>query len=90
MLLTESLSSTMDPIGEDIIMSDPLDENAQQISIPANTMILELMDLVEMLRNHSEGEDDPESFGVELGMQRASDMIEHLVIRHRNSGINHG
>lgn len=50
----------------------------------ANTCLLEdLQDVVFRLRAFTESANDEMALGIELGMQRAADMIEHVIFNHR-------
>jgi hypothetical protein len=41
-----------------------------------------LLDVVFKLRSFTESQDGEVGFGIELGMQRAADMIENVIARH--------
>ena len=48
-------------------------------------LLLELNDIVFKLRAFTETNDDVLAEGIELGMQRAADMIDNMLNRHRES-----
>jgi hypothetical protein len=52
--------------------------------VRSDTALLEAMrDVIFKLRSHMEPEIE-HAFGVELGMQRAADIIEHTIRRHQH------
>jgi hypothetical protein len=73
---------------ENLILPEPesFDEGVVEEAAPApmaNAIILEdLRDLVFKLRAFMESREGDLGLGIELGMQRAAEMIENLLARH--------
>jgi hypothetical protein len=49
---------------------------------PPRPLVEELSEVVFKLRSFTESRDGDIGFGIELGMQRAADMIENVIKRH--------
>lgn len=79
-MLTEEISSALEPTVQKVIDND--DETSPERDENDNELITELGDLAEKLRSHTEDEDGEQSLGVEMGMQRAADMIDNLLRRY--------
>lgn len=47
----------------------------------------DLADLIAKLNDHYESEDSEKSLGIELGMQRAAEMIENLLKKYTESEV---
>ncbi len=47
------------------------------------TLVEELRQIVFKLRAFTDLSDDATAYGVETGMQRAAEMIEHIIMRHQ-------
>lgn len=75
-------------LAESLGMSDEELETAVEADIDndefetLDLLVEDLILLVEKLRAHSEPEDGDFSLGVEMGMNRAADMIENAIKRH--------
>lgn len=67
-------------IEEEVIME-------ASVALPLNSSLLEdLRNVVFKLRAFTESVDEEMGLGIELGMQRAADMIEHIINRHEQPG----
>jgi hypothetical protein len=73
MTMTEALNESDNDI------ATPLDE--PEVA-PPRPLVEDLLDVVFKLRSFTESQDGEVGFGIELGMQRAADMIENVIARH--------
>jgi hypothetical protein len=61
-------------VAEEVVLTESFEEHP---------VLSDCRDLVFKLRSHEEHSPSPEySLGIEMGMQRAADMIENLIKRH--------
>ena len=79
-MLTEEIASALAPVALSPIGG--ADEPGGHAGTDDGALMSGLGDLVEKLRSHSEDGDGEQSLGVEMGMQRAADMIDRLLRRH--------
>lgn len=82
----------MDEMREFMTLTDGLigaDESVEIIAdtatVFASTILEDLRDAVFKMRAFTESRDGDIGFGVELGMQRAADMVENIINRHQTS-----
>jgi hypothetical protein len=69
---------------------DELTEDAAPVSHPDTTLLEhDLECIVFKLRAFLESSDGDYALGVEAGMQRAADMIENVLRRHRENNLGH-
>lgn len=73
MILTEELSVDNIDDNEEIEQDDDAPKNSEQL-------LLELEDAILRLRSHTENEDTDEAYGIEMGMNRAADLIETILL----------
>lgn len=87
-MIVEHFSQDNDIILENIddIILENIDENkylTESISDSVNVCLLsDLKNVVFKLRAFTESEMTDTAYGIELGMQRASDMIENIISRY--------
>ena len=78
MILTENLV-TADLISADL---EPMMETFQPETPVTDAVLEDLRDAVFKMRAFMESRDGDLGLGVELGMQRAADMVENIIRRH--------
>jgi hypothetical protein len=73
-------------ITERLIGADRQEAIPDEPVLPPIAMALmeELRQIVFKLRAYTDLSDDATAYGVETGMQRAAEMIEHIIVRHQN------
>ena len=68
-------------VAHDINNSNDIIMESSELSV---TMMKELKDVVFKLRAFTESVDDNMALGIEMGMQRAADMIENVIKRYED------
>ena len=80
MMIVEHFSQDNDIILEDIEENEYLTESV--IDTVNVCLLSDLKNAVFKMRAFTESEMTDTAYGIELGMQRASDMIEHIISRY--------
>jgi len=75
------LAEELLPSASECVLEDQ-DTSDEALPVSEPPIIADLRDLAFKLRSHTENEDSEQALGVELGMQRAADMVENLIRRH--------